>query len=87
MFDFLKSSTHKDLEFYLTSLKLDESNNYKDAAQDDFKKLCETYDALSSAGKLNSKQKDNYKSVIDYYREKLVGFTHKDQKPYWTDKK
>ena len=87
MFDFLKGSTNRELEMLLTTLKLDESNNYKDAAQADFRKFCERFEELKNSGRLNEKQKANYSGIEEYYSKKLVGFTHKDQKPYWTDKK
>ncbi len=88
MFGFLQGKIQKDLEKILTELKLNESNNYKDAAQLNFKELCEKYKELDEAGKLNMKQKENYSAVISHYEVKLVGFTHKDQKPYWyTEKK
>ena len=88
MFDFLKGKTNKELETILTRLKLNESNNYKDATQEDFKEFCEKYHELDEAGKLNFRQKENYSSVISLYEVKLQGFTHKDQKPYWyTEKK
>lgn len=88
MFDFLKSSTNKELEAIITELKLNESNNYKDAAQLNFKEFCEKYKELDEAGKLNTKQKEKYSALKSHYEVKLVGFTHKDQKPYWyTEKK
>ena len=88
MFGFLQGKIQKDLEKILTELKLNESNNYKDAAQLNFKELQEKYKELDEAGKLNLKQKENYSAVISHYEVKLVGFTHKDQKPYWyTEKK
>ena len=88
MFEFLKGKTNKELENLLTTLKLDESNNYKDAAQDDFRRFCVKFEELSAKGKLNGKQKENYSEVMNFYQEKLKGFTHKDQKPYWyTEKK
>lgn len=82
------STTHKALEDILTRLKLNESNNYKDATQEDFKEYCEKFEELKAAGKLNKKQLAYYTEVTEYYGKKLVGFTHKDQKPYWyTEKK
>ena len=40
--------------------------------------------ALDAAGELNEKQKEHYREVIADLRVRLKGFTHKDQKPYWT---
>ena len=88
MFVFLKSSTQKELEALITELKLNESNNYKDAAQENFRDFCAKYHELDEAGKLNVKQKEKYGGLMSHYEVKLVGFTHKDQKPYWyTEKK
>ena len=39
---------------------------------------------LDAAGKLTAKQKAHYQEIIGDLRVRLKGFTHKDQKPYWT---
>ncbi|MBP3238003.1 MAG: hypothetical protein J6M24_02790 [Lachnospiraceae bacterium] len=84
MFEFLQSKTNKELEKILLELKLNESNNYKDAAQHNYKEFVEKYHELDAAGKLNYKQKVNYSEKLSTYEVKLQGFTHKDQKPYWS---
>ena len=55
MLGFLQSKTNKELERILTELKLNESNNYKDAAQLNYKEFCDMYHSLDEAGKLNMK--------------------------------
>lgn len=79
-----KSAAQKDLEALLQKLKLNMSNNYKDAAQADFKRFREAYEGYLAAGKLKGAQIEEYKSIMAEYEKKLAGFTHKDQKPYWT---
>ena len=59
------------------------SNNYKDAAQMNYKELVEAYEAADKAGTLKPKEKPVYLSKIEEYGIKLKGYTHKDQQPYW----
>ena len=72
------------LEGIIAKLESNMANNYKDAAQADFKDLENAYGELVSSGKLNDKQKNQYDVVLEGYREKLKKYSHKDQKPYWT---
>ena len=39
---------------------------------------------LVEAGQLKEDQKKHYEDLLDTYRIRMKGFTHKDQKPYWT---
>lgn len=84
MFGFLQIKTKSELESIIRSLESNRSNNYKDNAQADFKKLAEEYKRLKEAGMLNEKQEKYYASVISEYAEFMKGYTHKDQTPYWT---
>ena len=85
MFKFLfGNKKNPELEGIIARLESNMANNYKDAAQADFKELEGIYGKLVSAGKLNDVQKSQYEGVIDGYREKLKKYSHKDQKPYWT---
>ena len=59
------------------------SNNYKDAAQMNFAELEQMYDSAVEKNGLKPKEKESYGSKIEGYREKLKGYSHKDQKPYW----
>ena len=72
------------LEGIIAKLESNMANNYKDAAQADFKDLENVYGELVSSGELNDKQKSQYDVVLEGYREKLKKYSHKDQKPYWT---
>lgn len=84
MFQFIKNiGKNKELEAAVARLQMNMSNNYKDAAQADYKALMELYEELSSKGGLTDKQKSYYKEVIEEYRVKMKDYTHKDQKPYW----
>ncbi|MCR5466313.1 MAG: hypothetical protein K6F11_05695 [Lachnospiraceae bacterium] len=80
MFDFLKKETHSELEKIVTRLKLNASNNYRDATKEDLAELSERYEALKDAGKLNEKQITYYRSRIIEYTDKLKNFSHKTQK-------
>ena len=59
-------------------------NNYKDAAQSAFRELTEQFQKLQKEGKLNERQETRYSAIISRYSARLKGYTHKDQKPYWT---
>ena len=74
---------NKELESVVVRLQMNMSNNYKDAAQAEYKALMELYKELSGKGGLTEKQKSYYKEVIEEYRVKMKDYTHKDQKPYW----
>ena len=78
------SKKHMELERIISRLESNKQNNYKDAAQQDFKELVERFSGLSEEGKLSEKQKANYESVLSSYSVTMKGYTHKDQKPFWT---
>ena len=84
MFDIFKPRTKSELEEIIRSLESNRSNNYKDNAQADYKKLIKRFEELKDDGSLNDKQLAYYKNVIDNYKIYLRGYTHKDQTPYWT---
>ena len=84
MFEFIKNmGKNKQLEAAIAKLQMNMSNNYKDAAQMDYKELIDLYVELRDKGTLTDKQKDYYKSLIEEYSVKMQNYTHKDQKPYW----
>ena len=84
MFGFIKSiGKNKQLEVAIARLQMNMSNNYKDAAQDDYRQLVELYRKLEESNVLPDKQKEYYKRVIEEYSVKMENYTHKDQKPYW----
>ena len=85
MFVFLGGvKKHPELEHLLERTENNMANNYKDAAQEYFGEYEEKLRELTDAGRLNDKQKEHYESLLGVYKERLKGFTHKDQKPFWT---
>ena len=58
-------------------------NKYKDNAQDNFRHLEETFKECKSENGLKKKATFKYEKTIEEYRERLKGYTHKDQKPFW----
>ena len=84
MFEFIKNiGKNKQLEAAVARLQMNMSNNYKDAAQENYKALIDLYVELRDKGTLTDKQKDYYKNLIEEYSVKMQNYTHKDQKPYW----
>ena len=79
-----KSRAEKELDGIIQRLAMNMSNNYKDNAQSDLKELEAAFIALRDGGSLKEKVISKYESVIGSYREKMKGYSHKDQKPYWT---
>jgi len=78
------SKKHSELEIIVSHIQANKENNYKDAAQMDLKELEERFLVLEEAGKLSAKQREYYRSKISGYQTELKGYSHKDQKPYWT---
>ncbi|MBP3880443.1 MAG: hypothetical protein J6D46_09020 [Lachnospiraceae bacterium] len=70
---------NKELEALLLELKNDAENNYKDNAQDDFRRLTARFSELKDAGKLSARQLQYYEKEIDSYREMLKNYTHAEQ--------
>lgn len=84
MISIFGSKKNKELENILDSLHANMSNNYKDNAQNNLKELIQKYDELIAARKLNDKQQKHYSEIIEDLKEQMKGYSHKDQKPYWT---
>ena len=78
-----KSRAEKELDGIIQRLAMNMSNNYKDNAQADLKELETAFNALRDSGGLKENVISRYEAVIGSYREKLKGYSHKDQKPYW----
>lgn len=72
------------LDRLVNEIESNMANNYKDAAQLAFRELTDSFQGLIAAGTLNERQKARYSEIISGYSERLKGYTHKDQKPYWT---
>ena len=78
-----KSREAKELDGIIQRLEMNPSNNYKDNAQNNLKELESSLDAFKSAGRIKTAVIAKYESILDDYRGRLKGYSHKDQKPYW----
>ncbi len=79
-----KSKYQKELEALAAKIDINMSNNYKDNAQANLKDLEERFEEFKNAGVLKEKEIILFENMIANYKEKMKGYTHKDQKPYWT---
>ena len=78
-----KSKAEKELDSIIQRLEMNMSNNYKDNAQDDLKELEATVNAMRGSQSLKQSALSRYESILESYKEKMKGNSHKDQKPYW----
>lgn len=83
MLRFLKKVTQRELEDINEQLRLNASNNYRDATLGNLKELETKYRELSEKGRLNKEQSKHYGKMIDDYKAEFKGFTHKEQKAGW----
>lgn len=81
---FSQIGKNKELENIIFRLEANLSNNYKDNARDNLVEFDKAYNQLKDEGKLKPKHIEYYGNVLKGYKEKMKGYTHKDQKPYWT---
>ncbi|MGN0425713.1 MAG: hypothetical protein ACI4FY_10390 [Acetatifactor sp.] len=81
---FIKTKEEKELLLYIERIEMNMSNNYKDAAQMNLAELEAKLSRFVEQGKLSDELREKYESIVGTYRQKLKGYTHKDQKPYWT---
>lgn len=80
---FFKSRYLKELDIILQELKMNQENNYKDAAQEDFQKFSRRLEELRSQGIIKEKEYLFYSDLRSNYESKLIKYTHKDQKCSW----
>jgi hypothetical protein len=78
-----KSRDEKELDKIIQRIQMNMSNNYKDNAQDDLKELEAMINVLRTSGKFGDKVLSKYEAILADYKEKMKGYSHKDQKPYW----
>ena len=78
-----KSKEEKELDNIIKRLEMNMSNNYKDNAQDNLKELESAINGLRSSGKMKSPILAQYENILNDYKKKMEGYSHKDQKPYW----
>ena len=74
---FFTKKTDPELEQLLKTLHMDMANNYKDAAQDDFKRVKTCFEKRKAD--LPEKLQRHYSIVIEELESVLAGYTHKDQ--------
>lgn len=79
-----KNKYEKDLDEIIKKIDMNMSNNYKDAAQANLKEFEEAFERYKNNGGLGEKSVLKYQEILEGYREKMKGYTHKDQKPFWT---
>lgn len=78
-----KSREEKEMDGIIQRLEMNMSNNYKDNAQDNLKELETTLNAFRTSGSIKPAVIKEYEQILDGYKEKMKGYSHKDQKPYW----
>ena len=83
MISLFKSKAEKNLDNIIRRLEMNMSNNYKDNAQENLREFEAALDSLKGSGGIKPGVFSRYESLLDSYKEKMKGFTHKDQKPYW----
>ncbi len=79
-----KSKAEKELDGIIRRLEMNMANNYKDNARSNLKELEASVNLLRTSGGLKAAKLAEYESLVGAYKEKMKGFSHKDQKPYWT---
>ena len=79
-----KSKSEKELDGIIQRLEMNMSNNYKDNAQDNLKELEAAINVMKADGSLKSAIMEKYETILGEYQSKMKGYSHKDQKPYWT---
>ena len=67
----------------ISKIRMNLANNYKDEAQRGLKKFIQDFEEMKEKGQLNEKQLLVYGEELSVLTEKLQGYAHKDQKPYW----
>lgn len=84
MFGFLKKvGKVSQLEKIAGELEMNMSNNYKDAAQENFREFERVLGTLESEGRISEAQVSVYRQKLSTYKQKLKNYTHKDQKVTW----
>ena len=69
---FFKNKKDKELEAVINQIRVDLSNNYKDNAVENVKKLEKLLEAKEAAGSL--KDKDYYTGILTSFKEDIASF-------------
>ena len=82
--DLFKNKYEKKLDGILEEMQMNMSNNYKDNAQKNLEEYESAFTRFKEAGHLKEKSVTHYEDILQSFKERLKGYSHKDQKPYWT---
>lgn len=78
MFGFSKKN--KELEEILLRLHANASNNYKDAAQDNYRQFLKMFEEYKAQGRLKTRQISYYEEIIKELEPQMKKYTHFDQR-------
>ncbi len=79
-----RSKAQKELDGIIERLQMNMANKYKDNAQSDLKELESAIDLAKDSGSLKPTVLERYETILGTFKERLKGYSHKDQKPYWS---
>lgn len=82
--DIFKNKYEKKLDEILDEMQMNMSNNYKDNAIKNLSEFESALSRFSEQGRLKDKSLKKYESTLKNFKERLKGYSHRDQKPYWT---
>lgn len=74
---------NKELEELVNHVRVNAENNYKDAAQEDFRIFEKALEEYKAAGKLNEKQIQYYDGILQEFTEEMKKFSHFEQRATW----
>ena len=77
----IAAASTKELDEVLSSLKMNAANNYKDAAQADYRRAKELLENMRAEGAVSENVLFRYEQEMEGWDSAMQGFTHKDQKP------
>ena len=83
MMGLFRSKAAAEMDRIILRIDMNMSNNYKDNAQADLKDLEKLLEEVKSAGKIKPRIAVKYDAILRDLKEKMQGYSHKDQKPYW----
>ena len=85
LFDNLfKSKEVKLLDSIISEMEMNMANNYKDNAQANLKEFAEILQSMKEGRNITDEVYSEYSGILEMYRNRMEGYSHKDQKPYWT---
>ncbi len=82
--DLFKSKYEQLLDSIIESLEMNMANNYKDSAQADLKEFEHILNEMKDSKQIKDDVYSRYYLSLQMYKQRLEGYTHKDQKPYWS---